>query len=80
MKSEGQLPQFLRLRTRVGGKMSRAGGAGRRSQTSFLYDGVKVWFDEMRSTGNYVDKTDLVLEFQSMGREYLARRFRRVCL
>ena len=60
--------------------MSRATGAGRKSETSFLHDGVKVWFDEMRSTGNYVDKTDLVLEFQSMGREYLARRFRRVCL
>ena len=80
LKSEGQLPQFLRLRTNPGGKMSRAGGAGRRAKTTFLYEGVKVWFDEMRSTGNYVDKTDLVLEFQSMGREYLARRFRRVCM
>ena len=79
-KNESHLPQFLRVRTRAVGKMSRAGGAGRKSETSFLHDGVKVWFDEMRSTGNYVDKTDLVLEFQSMGREYLARRFRRVCL
>jgi hypothetical protein len=79
-KSQAHLPVYLRKRSRGDGKLSRAGGAGRKSETGFLYPGVKVWFDEMRSTGNYVDKQDLVLEFQSIAQEYLTRRFRRVCL
>jgi hypothetical protein len=79
-KNQAHLPGYLRKRSRGDGKVSRAGGAGRKSETAFLYPGLKVWFDEMRSTGNYVDKQDLVLEFQSIAEEFLSRRFRRVCL
>jgi hypothetical protein len=79
-KNQAHLPGYLRTRFRCDGTLSRAAGAGRKCETAFLHPGVKVWFDEMRSTGNYVDKQDLVLEFQSIAEEFLKRRFRIVCL
>jgi len=70
-RGQAQLPQYLRKKRSAGVK--RAKGGGRKSYVSFLYDGVKHWFDEMRTTGQWVDKVDLVNEWCELARLFLRR-------
>jgi hypothetical protein len=44
----------------------RASGAGRPSEVAFLFSAVKIWFESERSHGNFADKSDLWLEFESV--------------
>ena len=41
-------------------------GGGRKAIFSDLYPGVKTYFKHERDCGRYVDKEDLVLEFESL--------------
>lgn len=70
-KSEAHLPKYLRSKSSLGVK--RAPGAGRKSYLSFLYPGVKRWFEACRSLGHWLDKSDLVLEWERLGKEYVKR-------
>ena len=68
VRSEAQLPQYLRKRQSKG---IRKLGGGRKSEVAFMYPAVKVWFENERSQGNFVDKDDLVDEFQNVMNEVL---------
>jgi len=75
LQSEIQLPKFLRKQVRQNfcNSVMRAAGAGRRSYVSFLYPGVKQWLENMRGLGHWVDKADLVDEFEALAKEWLRR-------
>ena len=64
VKSEAHLPRYLRKRRQGKHEMKRLSGGGRKSTLMFLYAPVKIFFDEMRAAGQYVDKEDLVEEFE----------------
>ena len=68
---EAQLPSYLRKRYRS--KAIRALGGGRKSEISFMYPVVKTWFENERSHGNFVDKEDLVQEFERVMGEVVAQ-------
>ena len=75
LQSEVQLPKYLRKDTRAAAKkeVMRAEGGGKKSYVSFLYPGVKQWLDNVRSLGHWVDKGDLVIEFEELAKEWLRR-------
>ena len=51
----------------------RATGGGRKSYVRFLCPGVQMWFENTRSLGHWVGKSDLVVEFKSLAGEWLRR-------
>lgn len=57
LRSEAQMPKYLR-KNRGKPMRKRAQGAGRKSSLAFMYPAVGLWFNEMRSSGQYVDKKD----------------------
>lgn len=72
-RADAQMPKYLRGRPHQRGPLERLSGAGRKSRLSFLYPGVKSWFETMRSFGHWVDKPDLVLEWSRLATEWLRR-------
>ncbi len=59
-----QLQKYLRASKR--GKGVRRLGGGAKQKLAFLYPTIKVWFEGERSSGNFVDREDLALEFYSL--------------
>ena len=75
LSSEGKQPRYMRKKRTARGKnmVIRAPGGGRKSYVKFLHPGVKMWLNNMRSLGHWVDKADLVIEFESLAQEWLRR-------
>ncbi len=69
---EVQLPEYSRKRQRknVGKRML---GRGAKSTMSILFADVEFWFEEMRSESQYVDKTDVVEEFECVAKALLSK-------
>lgn len=57
-KSEAHLPKYLRQRRFSDAVLRRKPGGGRKSEVSFLFPAVKEFFDDLRRSGEYVDKKD----------------------
>jgi len=63
--SEAHLPKYLRKgKYKSGDEVKRAAGAGAKSTMEFLFPCVQLWFTDLRSNGQTVLKSDLVIEFK----------------
>ena len=59
LRSEAQLPTYLRRSKRGKGEVVRAKGGGRNDELEFLYPCVKSFFEDMRLYGRFVTVQDL---------------------